>query len=122
MDVVVDSLMVMQARRDPKQGSQELQSFSWQITGLTAIVGGIIGAYFTGFLTPYWCFGIYSIFGLAVFLSAFSITKALETESDIEVELAMQVDGVNVGRRRNCCEELRHNWKIVRNELKLKLY
>ena len=29
MDVVVDSLMVIQARRDPKQGSQELQAFSW---------------------------------------------------------------------------------------------
>ena len=86
------------------------------------MIGGLIGAYFTGFLTPYWCFGVYSIFGLAVMLSAFSITPALEVESDIEVELAMQIDGVNMGRRRTCCEEMRHNWKIVKNELKLKLY
>ena len=62
------------------------------------------------------------MFGLAVFLSAFSITAALEVESDIEVELAMQIDGVNMGRRRTFCEELRHNWKIVKNELKLRLY
>ena len=62
------------------------------------------------------------MFGLAVFLSAFSITAALEIESDIEVELAMQIDGVNMGRRRTFCEELRHNWKIVKNELKLRLY
>ena len=89
MDVIVDSLMVMQARRDPKQGSQELQAIAWQITGVTAVFGGISGAYFTGFLTPYWCFGIYAGFGFFVFLSAFSITRELETESDIEVELAM---------------------------------
>ena len=29
MDTVADSLMVMQARRDPKQGSQELQALAW---------------------------------------------------------------------------------------------
>ena len=27
MDVIVDALMVMQAKRDPKNGSQEIQSF-----------------------------------------------------------------------------------------------
>ena len=48
-----------------------------------------MGAYFTGFLSPYWCFGILAIFGLAVFVSAFSITSQLENESDIEIELAM---------------------------------
>ena len=76
----------------------------------------------TGFLTPYWCFGIYAVFGIAVVLSAFSINPALEVENDIEIELAMRVDGVNVGRRRTCCEELGHNWKIVKNEFKLRLY
>lgn len=122
MDVIVDSLMVMQARRDPKQGSQELQAIAWQISGVTAIFGGFAGAYFTGFLTPYWCFGIYAIFGCFVFLSAFSITRELETESDIEIELAMQIDGMNMGRRRTCLEEFRHNCKIVKNAFKLSLY
>ena len=89
---------------------------------MSSIFGGISGAYFTGFLTPYWCFGIYAGFGFFVTLSAFSITCELETESDIEVELAMQVNGVNMGRRRSCWEEFRHNCKIVKNEFKLKIY
>lgn len=62
------------------------------------------------------------MFGLVVILSAFSIKPALEVESDIEIERAMRVEGVNLGRRRTCCEELGHNWRIVRNELKLRLY
>ena len=27
-----------------------------------------------------------------------------------------------MGRRRTCCEEFKHNWKIVKNEFKLRLY
>ena len=34
MDVVVDGLMVMQARRDQTNGSQDLQTYSWQLLGL----------------------------------------------------------------------------------------
>ena len=89
MDVIIDSLMVMQARRDPKQGSQELQAIVWQITGVTSVIGGISSAYFLGYFSPYWCFGVYALFGFAVFLSAFWISRELEMESDIEVELAM---------------------------------
>ena len=51
------------------------------------MLGGICGAFMTGFLTPYWCFGVYAFFGLVVFISAFWITNALEVESDIEYEL-----------------------------------
>ena len=35
MDVIVDSIMVIEARRDPKMGSQDLQAFSWLITGVS---------------------------------------------------------------------------------------
>ena len=92
MDVIVDSLMVMQARRDPKFGSQELQGFSWQISGIAAVIGGFVGAYFTSFLTPYYCFGIYAVFGLAVFLSGFSVTPELEIEGDLEYTIAARID------------------------------
>jgi len=92
MDVIVDSLMVMQARRDPQLGSQELQAFSWQITGGAAVVGGLTAAYFTSYLTPYWCLGIYSIFGFAIFVSAFAIDPQLETESDLEYTAALATD------------------------------
>jgi MFS family permease len=92
MDVVVDSMMVVQARRDPKNGSQELQGFSWQITGAAAVVSGFASAYFTSFLTPYYCLGVYAAFGLAVFLSAFSVTQELEIEGDLEYTIALRTN------------------------------
>lgn len=76
----------------------------------------------TGFLNPYYCFGILGVLGISVVITALSIDTHLEVESDIEAELAMQVDGVNLGRRRTFCEELSHNWQIVKNEFKLPLY
>ena len=47
MDVVVDGLMVMQARRDTANGSQNLQTFSWQLLGLGGIIGGVAGGVIT---------------------------------------------------------------------------
>ena len=47
MDVIVDAIMVMQAKRDPKKGSQELQSFSWLVSGISMVIVGSIGAYLT---------------------------------------------------------------------------
>ena len=49
-------------------------------------MGGIMGAYFTGYMTPYWCFGVLTIFSLFVFMSAFLITAEMEMESDVEIE------------------------------------
>ena len=79
------------------------------------VIGGLFGAYATGYLSPYWCFGIYTIFSIAIFASGFYITNQLEIESDIEVELI-------AGRRRTCWEEFKHNWKTVMNEFKLRAF
>ena len=84
---------------------------------LGSVIGGLSGAFMTGFLTPYWCFGIYAIFGFAVFASAFSIKPEIENESDIELMLSMES-----GRTRNCCQEFIHNMKIVKQEFKLPLF
>ena len=46
MDVVLDGLMVIQARNDPTNGSQDLQSLCWlsgYVAGMSGyIVGGIL--------------------------------------------------------------------------------
>ena len=84
---------------------------------IAAVFGGLSAAFMTGFLTPYWCFGIYSIFGFAVFASAFSIKADIENESDIELMLTMES-----GIRRNCWQEFVHNMKIVKQEFKLPLF
>ena len=122
MDVIVDALMVMQAKRDPEQGSQDLQSFAWMILGIAAISGGLVGAFMTGYVNPYWCFGYYAIFGVFVIISSWCLNPFLEFESDFDLAMSMTVNGVHVGRKRTFCEELKHNYHIVKHEFKMKLF
>lgn len=46
-DVIVDSLMVIQARRYPEDGSEELNAFSWTCMSL----GGLFGSFAAAILT-----------------------------------------------------------------------
>jgi hypothetical protein len=48
MDVVVDGLMVINSRKDPNFGSEELQSYSWGFYGLGGIVGCTLSAILLG--------------------------------------------------------------------------
>jgi len=47
MDVIVDSLMVIQSRHYPEGGSEELQTFSWCMMGVGGIVGSLAAAILT---------------------------------------------------------------------------
>ena len=80
MDVIVDAMMVIQAKRDPLNGSQELQSLSQGFSGMAAIFGGLTAAFTLESLDPYVCFAIYSVFGLVVAFCALLIDS--ETEED----------------------------------------
>ena len=77
-DVVVDSLMVINARRDPKNGSSHLQHFVWTCQA----VGGIISAIIAGVLTQRdvtpLCFGIYAVFGIIMFFLSMLLDKNVE--------------------------------------------
>ena len=97
------------------------------MTGAFAIIGGINAAYMTGYVNPYWCFGIYTAFCFVVFITAYCMDPKLEYESELKLEQARQ-DEVNNGdtetrtTRRNCCQELSHNFKIMKEMLKLSIY
>lgn len=103
-------------------GSQELQSYAQIIGGIAAVLGGLVGAFATGFLNPYLCFSIYGAFGLVVLWSGLQMDMKLEVQNDFELEQAMRLNGQNLGRRRKFSEELTHNWHVVRNGLKQPQY
>ena len=45
MDVIVDALMVMQAKRDPESGTQDLVAFQTGVGVIASILGGIFSAW-----------------------------------------------------------------------------
>lgn len=74
-DVIVDSMMVMQSRRDPVNGSERLQSFSWLCKASGGVIATVITSFMTEYLHPRWCFLFYSVLGLPVFFSGMCLNK-----------------------------------------------
>ena len=81
INVVSDAIMVIQARKDKKFGSQDFVTLMF----LTSGTGGIIGCIFAGLMTmsyhPKWCFFWYSWMGLVLAISGFFLTKESEMDT-----------------------------------------
>ena len=83
MEVVCQGLMVVEARKDPLAGSEDLQTFAWIFYG----IGGSIGCWFGGKLTTLWpdgegarlCYGICAVFCLILGCAGPCINKSLES-------------------------------------------
>jgi len=53
-----------------------LQALGHGVSACAAIVGGFIAAFVNQYYSPYFCFGIYSIFGVVVALGGLLLTRA----------------------------------------------
>lgn len=82
MDVVVDGLMVIMAKKDPLVGSEDLQTFSWVMYGVGGVIGSIIGGEITNNLDPYDTFYVIALVGLIISLLAFMMDHSLESEPE----------------------------------------
>jgi len=51
-DVIVNALMVTEAKKDPENGSQELQTFAWASLSFAMMIGSVIAALETQYLNP----------------------------------------------------------------------
>ncbi|CDW79847.1 folate-biopterin transporter family [Stylonychia lemnae] len=78
-DVLADSLMVVEAKKDPIRGSEDLQTLSFLTNSIFSIAASLIGAYFTQYIHPKWGLLAYSIFGLSIFISALRLKEKQET-------------------------------------------
>lgn len=95
MDVVVDGMMVVNSRKDPTSGSEELQAYSWGFYGAGGVVGCTVSGWFLNGLDaegnpdghPYICFLVMSFFGFAVAMSGFFIDKSVEENQQEMVKM-----------------------------------
>ena len=122
-DVLVDALMVMQAKRDPVNGSQELQSLSWLLVTIVSLILGFTGAYMVSAYGPYSLFLTQSVAGLVTLLVSIMMSPQLEIEGDFEAEALVNIDPGRSGVRLQSTfsDEVKHNWNVVKNALKIKI-
>mmetsp|Transcript_18278 Transcript_18278/g.17402 ORF Transcript_18278/g.17402 Transcript_18278/m.17402 type:complete len:254 (+) Transcript_18278:399-1160(+) len=105
VDVVVDALMVAQARKDPEKGSDELQSFAWALLAIGGILGSLMSAYFTMKFHPKYSFLIVSFVGV--------IMMGIGSTISIEVERAH----IHLREEQNFLTEVKRNLREIKEAL-----
>lgn len=88
-NVTIDAILVVQSRKDPNLGSQDLLSIAWFFQGLGGVLGSVIAAFVMEDIHPKWAFLMYGIWGGIIgiacfFLSAEAEADRLEGEEEYE--------------------------------------
>ena len=91
-DVIVDSMMVIQARRYPRTGSEELNAFSYTWMALGGLLGSIIAAFLTENFEPRHCFAFSSLAGVIIAITATQLNVSLETLGDDDQDQGQEKD------------------------------
>lgn len=78
LDVVVDAMMVSQSKSDSESGSEDLQGLSWALLSIGGIIGSIVSAFFTEYLTPAHTFALCAVFSLVIVYSGYHINPEVE--------------------------------------------
>ena len=79
-NVVVDAILVVQARRDGDLGSQDLLSIAWLFQGLGGVLGAVAAAFIMEDIHPKWAFLAYGCFGLLVGIACCFLSREAEVE------------------------------------------
>ena len=80
INVVVDAIMCIQARKDPEHGSQDLMSIAWMAQGIGGVAGCILGGVMTENGTTRYSYLIMSIMGLVLALNGLYLSAECERE------------------------------------------
>jgi MFS family permease len=88
VNVVVDAIMCIQARKDPVNGSQDLMSIAWFSQGIGGITGCVVGGYLTEYCDPKWTYLIMSIMGFIIAINGMFLTQECEEAENLEPEAA----------------------------------
>ena len=111
-DVIVDALMIIQARRFPEFGAEELNSFAWTWMAFGGISSSLIAAFLTQNYEPRFCFLISSFFGLFVVIVATRLDVHLEKDENTTID----------NSSRNCWSDVKRNFSEIGQAFMIREY
>ena len=78
MDLIVDTILIDQARRNALSGSEDLRSMAsfFQCSGM--ISGSLLAGFMNQYLEPEWCFLVYSSISLFVLAAACNLSQEID--------------------------------------------
>ena len=79
-DVIADSLMCIQSRKYPEEGSEELTSYCWTCLGAGGLIGATVAAILTERFEPKYCFLYSSVMGFVMTYVAYRLNIEVERE------------------------------------------
>ena len=84
---------------------------------------GLLGAYLVQAKGPYSLFLCQSIAGIITLCISLTMSSKVEIEGDFEAEALVHSDPSRSGihLRRSFCQEVEHNWNVVRNAMKIRI-
>jgi MFS family permease len=77
-NVVIDAILVVQARKDPELGSQDILTLAWLFNGFGGVVGCIAAAYMMERYHPRYAFFGFGIWSLIVAIACFFLSSDAE--------------------------------------------
>jgi hypothetical protein len=101
MDLIVDTILIDQARKNPASGSEDLRSLAsfFQCAGM--VTGSLLSGAINQYYEPYWCFLLYSTIGLFVSVAAMRLDREIDTKG--------------VDEMRGFCQDLKKSfWETVK--------
>ena len=107
IDVCVDGLMVVQARRDLNTGSENLQTLSWACIGLGGIFGSILAGMAVTYAEGSHLFYATAIIGGLLFLIGLILPKTVEGTSHQTVRMSL-------------CERTSHNFREIKQGFQIR--
>ena len=81
-NVVSDAIMIVQARRDPVNGSKNLVSLCWMFINIGGLVSYSVGGYTTQYFHPRYSIGIFCISSLSMVVVGFLLNPECEMNPD----------------------------------------
>jgi len=114
-DVIVDSLMVIQSRKYPDGGSEELNAFSWTCFSIGGLLGSFMAAILTQNFEPKYCFLYSSFMGFVIAAVALRLNIQIEkeglTEEDENSSFYRDVRR-NISEVRQACQ-LKEYYRVI---------